>query len=76
MSEEQVPYRTPATSTTIARAAHASREWVFHVTAELNQLLADIRAGEIDARAAQERCRHLSTELRAAAEELESLSAN
>jgi len=76
MSEEQVPYHTPATSTTIARAAHASRERVFHVTGEINQLLADIRAGEIDAMTAQERCRRLATELRTAAEELESLSAS
>ena len=76
MSEEQVPYHTPTTPTTIARAAHASRERVFHVTGELNQLLADIRANEIDARTAQERCRRLSNELRAAADELDGPSAD
>jgi len=71
MSEEQVPYHTSTTSTTIARAAHACRERIFHVTGELNQLLADVRAGEIDVRTAQKRCRCLSTELRAAAEALD-----
>ena len=76
MSEEKVPYHTSTTPTTIARAAHACRERVFHVTGELNQLLADIRANEIDARTAQEQCQRLSTKLRTAADELDGPSAD
>lgn len=75
MSEEQARYHPTTTTPTLAQAAHACRERVFHVTGELNQLLSRVRAGEIDARAAQERCQRLSHELRAAADALEDLSA-
>jgi hypothetical protein len=76
MSEDQAPYHTSTTPTTIAQAAHDCRERVLRANGELNRLLAGVRTGEIDARAAQERCRRLSRELRAAADALERSSAD
>ena len=70
MSEEQTPYRT-SMSPTPALAAHACRERVLRVQGELIQLLANLRAGTIDNRAARERRERLTDELRAAADELE-----
>jgi hypothetical protein len=74
MSEEQAPYHTSTSAAALARAAHACRERVLHVGGALSQLLSDVRAGELDDRAAVKRCERLSDELRKAAEELEGRS--
>jgi chromosome segregation ATPase len=71
MSEEQAPYRTSTSATTLAQAAHACRERVLHVQGELNKLLSALHTGTIDERTAQERRERLTDELRAAADELE-----
>ena len=70
MPEEQASYRTSPPPTP-AQAAHACRERVLRVQGELTQLLANLRAGTIDNRAARERRERLTDELRAAADELE-----
>lgn len=76
MSEEQAPYHTSTSAEALARAAHACRERVLHVSGELGELLSSVRAGELDDRTAVERCERLSDELRMAAEELEGRSAD
>jgi len=76
MSEEQAPYRTSTTAPALARAAHACRERVLHVSGQLNRLLGDLRAGDVEIRAAQQRRSRLVDELRAAADELEGRSSD
>ncbi|GEM_PF-3788602 len=76
MSEEQAPYRTSTTAPALARAAHACRERVLHVSGALNRLLGDLRADDVEIQAAEEWRTCLVDELRAAADELEGRSSD